>query len=69
MLSTLEESENPFPEDLTYLNLVFEDGEDEDLSPHLEVCPCQRNSPCPSDTISSSAVPLLPVCSRLNPKP
>lgn len=36
MLSTLEESENPFPEDLTYLNLVFEDGEDEDLSPHLE---------------------------------
>jgi len=37
VLSTLEAGENPFPAQLTYLNLVFEDGEDEDLSPHLEV--------------------------------
>ena len=36
VVSTLEADGNPFPGDITYLNLVFEDEEDVDPSPHFD---------------------------------
>ena len=36
VVSTLEDEGNPFPEKIKYLNLVFEDEEDVDPSPHLD---------------------------------
>jgi len=36
VVSTLEADGNPFPRDISYLNLVFEDEEDVDPSPHFD---------------------------------
>ena len=42
---------NPFPKDMDYLNLVFEDEEDVDLSPHFETAWCatapNNSAACP----------------------